>query len=200
MLLNRSAGSWFFLGEIYTDIPLVTGNVEATNHCGSCRACIDVCPTRAIVGPYQLDARRCISYLTIEHRASIPVHLRRAIGNRVFGCDDCQLVCPWNRYAQTTGEADFEPRHKLDSEQLLNLFDWSEDEYLRKTEGSAVRRAGYDGWLRNLAIALGNAPWDPRIVQALHARLTKVPEMVAEHINWAITEQYAKRNRIPAPP
>lgn len=198
LLLNRYAGSWFFLGEIYTDVPLAMDDNQQTNHCGSCQACIDVCPTRAIVGPYQLDARRCISYLTIEHRGRIPVELRRAIGNRIFGCDDCQIVCPWNRYAHITGEGDFEPRHGLDSEQLLNLFNWSEDEFLRKTEGSPIRRTGYDGWLRNLAIALGNAPWNPDIIAALQSRLPQVSELVAEHIRWAIDEQNARKDEIVA--
>jgi len=196
LLLNRHAGSWFFLGEIYTDIPLPVTRGAATNHCGSCQACIDICPTGAIIGPYQLDARRCISYLTIEHRGSIPEGLRRAIGNRVFGCDDCQLVCPWNRYAAITSESDFEPRHGLETEQLLVLFNWSEDEFLSNTEGSPIRRAGYEGWTRNIAIALGNAPWDQQIVDTLYSRLRSVSEMVDEHIRWAITEQYVKRARI----
>lgn len=198
LLLNRHAGSWFFLGEIYTDVPLLTDDDEQTNHCGSCQACMDVCPTGAIVGPYQLDARRCISYLTIEYRGRIPEELRRPMGNRIFGCDDCQIVCPWNRYANITGESDFEPRHGLDSEQLLNLFNWSEEQFLRNTEGSPIRRTGYDGWLRNLAIALGNAPWNPDILAALKSRLPHVPEMVAEHISWAIDEQIAKKDKIVA--
>jgi len=197
LLLNRRAGSWFFLGEIYTDVPLVADASSPSNHCGSCQACIDICPTGAIVAPYQLDARRCISYLTIEHRGPVPVELRRAMGNRVFGCDDCQLVCPWNRYAGITAESDFEPRHGLDSEQLLKLFNWSEEEFLRKTEGSPIRRTGYHGWLRNLAIALGNAPWNPDIINALQSRLTHAPEMVAEHIQWALDEQARKAKQIP---
>lgn len=193
LLLNQHAGSWFFLGEIYTDIPLITDNEAPVNRCGSCRACIDVCPTDAIVAPYQLDARRCISYLTIEHRGAIPVELRRPMGNRVFGCDDCQIVCPWNRYAQLTGEKDFEPRHGLDNDNLLDLFGWNEDEFLKKTEGSPIRRTGYHGWLRNVAVALGNAPADPRIIPALKSRIGQTTEMVDEHIRWAIREH---ENRI----
>ncbi|MBD3648025.1 MAG: tRNA epoxyqueuosine(34) reductase QueG [Pseudomonadales bacterium] len=189
LLLNQTAGSWFFLGEIYTDIPLIADEQSAVNRCGSCRACIDICPTDAIVAPYQLDARRCISYLTIEHRGAIPVELRRPMGNRVFGCDDCQMVCPWNRYAQLTSEGDFKPRHGLDNERLLNLFNWSEEEFLERTEGSPIRRTGYHGWLRNLAVALGNAPADARIIPALRSRLGDTTELVDEHIQWAIGEQ-----------
>lgn len=186
LLMNREAGSWFFLGEIFTDVPLVPDDPAITNHCGSCTACIDVCPTNAIVAPYELDARRCISYLTIEHRGTIPVEYRRAIGNRIFGCDDCQLVCPWNRYAKHTTEPDFRPRHQLDHSELLALFAWSESEYNQRTEGSAIRRAGYTGWLRNIAIALGNGPATPRAINALAIRKQDAPEMLAEHIAWAI--------------
>ncbi|MEX2488390.1 MAG: tRNA epoxyqueuosine(34) reductase QueG [Pseudomonadales bacterium] len=198
LLLNRHAGSWFFLGEVYTDVPLIVDHESQTNHCGSCQACIDVCPTQAIVGPYQLDARRCISYLTIEYRGTIPVELRRPMGNRIFGCDDCQAVCPWNRYANITKESDFQPRHGLDSTELLKLFNWSEEEFLRNTEGSPVRRTGYHGWLRNLAIALGNAPRHPEIIKALQSRLPEAPQMVAEHIEWAIHEQTTRKQQIPA--
>jgi epoxyqueuosine reductase len=193
LLLHRRAGSWFFLGEIYTDLPLPPSDAaKPRNHCGTCSACIDICPTQAIVAPYTLDARRCISYLTIEHHGSIPVELRRAIGNRVFGCDDCQLVCPWNRYAQLSSEPDFAPRHGFDTAKLVELFAWSEDEWLRKTEGMALRRAGYDRWLRNLAVALGNAPADPKVVAALRKRAEDPNELVREHVRWALDEQEAK--------
>ncbi len=154
-LINRETGSWFFLGELYTDLPLPV-DAPAADHCGTCRACLDVCPTQAIVAPYRLDARRCISYLTIELKGPIPVELRPLLGNRIFGCDDCQLVCPWNRFARPSAEPDFAPRHGLDTPQLVDLFGWSEDEFLKRTEGSAIRRAGYEGWLRNIAVALGN--------------------------------------------
>ena len=156
-VLSRTAGSWFFLGEIYTDLPLPVDR-PSQNHCGSCQACIDVCPTRAIVAPYQLDARRCISYLTIELRGPIPLALRPLIGNRIFGCDDCQLVCPWNRFARPTAEPDFAVRQDLDGAKLVDLFSWSEAEFDERTRGSAIRRTGYEGWLRNIAVALGNAP------------------------------------------
>jgi len=192
LLLNRKAGSWFFLGEIFTNIPLPINTLTATNRCGSCQACIDICPTKAITAPYQLDARLCISYLTIESRGTIPVELRPLMGNRIFGCDDCQLVCPWNRYARTTTEDDFKPRHGLKDAELLDLFAWTEDEFLKKTEGSAIRRTGYNGWLRNISIALGNANYDPEIIKALKDKLAGVNEMVAEHISWAIEEQQNK--------
>ena len=156
LLINEKEGSWFFLGEILTNLPLPQSSARQTNRCGSCTACIDICPTKAIVAPYTLDARRCISYLTIEHRGVIPLEFRKPMGNRVFGCDDCQLTCPWNRYANQTTEPDFEPRHGLGSADLLHLFSWSEEEFLKNTEGSAIRRTGYEGWLRNLAIGLGN--------------------------------------------
>jgi epoxyqueuosine reductase len=163
-----------------------------TNHCGSCTACIDICPTAAIIAPYELDARKCISYLTIEKRGEIPVEYRSAIGNRIFGCDDCQLVCPWNKYAQLTGEGDFAPRHGLDQATLLSLFEWSEEEFLKRTEGSAIRRTGYDGWLRNIAVALGNSPSTPEAIMALRARQPTAQDMVAAHIAWAI-EQLERR-------
>lgn len=184
-LLNRTAGSWFFLGEIYTDLPLPVDE-PAQDHCGRCRACIDVCPTGAIVAPYELDARLCISYLTIELRDSIPVELRPLIGNRVFGCDDCQLVCPWNRFAKPTNEPDFAPRCGLDAPQLVQLFAWSEQEFLQRTEGSAIRRIGYECWLRNIAVALGNAPTNENIVSALKARLNHPSSLVQEHVRWAL--------------
>ena len=185
-LINRKAGSWFFLGEIYTDLPLPVNKVSPENHCGTCTACIDICPTRAIIAPYKLDARRCISYLTIELKSSIPVEFRKAIGNHIYGCDDCQLVCPWNRFSKASDEKDFEVRHGLDAPQLLDLFAWSEDEFLKKMEGSPIRRIGYMQWLRNIAVALGNAPYSNEIVLALEKRKTGVNELVLEHIDWAI--------------
>jgi epoxyqueuosine reductase len=186
-LINRQAGSWFFLGEIYTDLPLVIDE-PVKNHCGTCRACIDVCPTQAIIGPYQLDARRCISYLTIELRSSIPVEFRSMLGNRIYGCDDCQLVCPWNRFAKTTGEKDFYPRHELSAPQLIELFSWTEEEFLRKTEGSAIRRIGYVCWLRNIAVALGNAPPSEMTRDALIKKLDHPSELVREHVQWALEQ------------
>lgn len=189
LLLDRSAGSWFFLGEIYTDLPLPV-DAPVSTHCGQCRACIDICPTQAIVAPYQLDARRCISYLTIELHGAIPEDLRRPMGNRVFGCDDCQLVCPWNRFAKITREADFLPRHGLANVALLTLFQWDEETYLRCTEGSALRRIGYARWQRNLAVGLGNAPWSAEIVAALRARRDHTDSaLVREHVEWALAEQ-----------
>lgn len=187
-LLDRDAGSWFFLGELYTDLPLPT-DAPVADHCGTCQACIDICPTRAIVAPYELDARRCISYLTIESKSPIPVELRPLIGNRIFGCDDCQLVCPWNRFAQPTAEPDFAPRHGLDAPALVELFGWREEEFLKRTEGSAIRRAGYEGWLRNIAVALGNAPRNTAIVGALQARADHASALVQEHVQWALERQ-----------
>jgi epoxyqueuosine reductase len=184
-LLSREAGSWFFLGELFTDLPLPTDR-SGSAHCGSCTACIEICPTAAIVAPYELDARRCISYLTIEHPGTIPEALRAAIGNRVYGCDDCQLVCPWNRYAQLSEEADFLPREGLDAPALSWLFGWSEAEFLARTEGSAIRRIGHLRWLRNVAVALGNAAPDPQARQALEARADHPSEMVREHVRWAL--------------
>ncbi len=190
-LLHRDAGSWFFLGELYTDLPLPT-DAPVTDHCGTCQACIDVCPTRAIVAPYELDARRCISYLTIESKNPIPVELRPLIGNRIFGCDDCQLVCPWNRFARPTAEPDFSPRHGLDAPDLVELFGWSEKEFLKRTEGSAIRRAGYEGWLRNIAVALGNAPSSPQNLAALRARQDHSSALVREHVAWALSQHQVK--------
>ena len=186
-LLNDKAGSYFFLGELFTDLPLPTDE-PATEHCGSCSACIDVCPTQALVAPFELDARRCISYLTIELKGSIPVEFRSAIGNRIFGCDDCQLVCPWNKFARPTTEDDFSPRHDLDDTMLIKLFRWTHDEWEVATRGSALRRAGYEGWLRNLAIALGNASTTASIVAALRARSTDPSDVVREHVEWAIAQ------------
>ncbi len=184
-LLNRTTGSWFFLGEIYTDLALPVDQ-PAENHCGRCQACIDVCPTGAIIAPYQLDARRCISYLTIELRGVIPVELRSLIGNRIFGCDDCQMVCPWNRFARPTNEPDFAPRRELDAAQLVRLFSWSAAEFLEHTNGSAIRRIGYEGWLRNIAVALGNTPTTSTVVDALKARLHHPSAVVREHVRWAL--------------
>lgn len=197
LLLNRAAGSWFFLGEIYTDLPLPTDPPADEDHCGRCRACINVCPTGAIVGPRQLDARRCISYLTIESHDSIPEDLRPLLGNRVFGCDDCQLVCPWNRFARPSAESDFAPRHGLDRASLIELFAWTEPEFLDRTEGSALRRIDYRQWSRNLAVALGNAEPDPRIVAALQARRDAADPMVREHIEWALEAQRSRRENAP---
>lgn len=189
LTLSREAGSWFFLGELYTDLPLpIDQSKDSNNHCGSCTACIDICPTQAIRAPYQLDARRCISYLTIENKGPIPLKLRPLLGNRIFGCDDCQLICPWNRFAKPTQEKDFQPRHYLNDVQLTELFAWSEQEYLKKTEGSALRRVGYEGWLRNIAVALGNAPHSPEIIQALQSRRQHESPLVREHVEWALQQ------------
>jgi len=187
-LINQKTGSWFFLGEIYTDLQLPVDSVEVESHCGSCQACIDICPTQAIVAPYQLDARRCISYLTIELKGAIPIEFRSQIGNRIYGCDDCQLVCPWNRFSTPTSEEAFFARHPLDAPQLLDLFAWNETEFLTKTEGSAIRRIGYESWCRNIAVALGNAPKSEEIVRALKAKREQVSEMVDEHIDWALEQ------------
>ena len=192
MLLTRDAGSFFFLGEIYTDLPLpVTPAVSA--HCGTCRACLDVCPTGAIVAPYELDARRCISYLTIELKGSIPESLRPLIGNRVYGCDDCQLACPWNKYAQPSDEQDFDVRNGLDDADLTALFAWSESDFNVRMEGSAIRRIGFERWLRNLAVGLGNAEYAEDIVAALDARRCDPSPLVREHVAWALREQERKR-------
>ncbi len=219
-LLHQSQGSWFFLGEIYTDLPLVEvddnppieigihthtiGNKNKTSvtreairilakgssdgHCGSCTACMDACPTDAIVAPNRVDARRCVSYLTIELRTSIPEPLRKLMGNRIYGCDDCQLVCPFNKFSKNTSEADFEPRHELDSSKLETLFGWSETTFLDKTEGSAIRRIGYECWLRNIAVALGNAPTSEPVIDALEARRTHPSALVREHVEWALAQ------------
>lgn len=195
-LIDRHEGSWFFLGEIYTDLPLPVDH-PVTDHCGSCRACLDICPTEAIVAPYQLDARRCISYLTIEHRGSIPLELRPLIGNRVFGCDDCQLVCPWNRHARPSEEAAFAPRGGLDNARLTRLFGWGEEQWRERTRGSALRRAGYTGWLRNLAIALGNAARSGEVIESLRNRLSHSSELVREHVRWALERQAGDQE--PAP-
>ncbi len=187
-LLHREHGSWFFLGEIFTDMKLELDSPLA-NHCGRCTSCIDICPTAAIVEPYVVDARRCISYLTIEHRSEIPLEFREAIGNRIYGCDDCQLVCPWNRFAKYTSEADFQPRHKLDSISLMECYGWSETEFMRKMEGSAIRRIGYQCWLRNIVIALGNAARDPHIVTTLKRDYARHTGFIQHHIDWALQQQ-----------
>ncbi|MDO9437826.1 tRNA epoxyqueuosine(34) reductase QueG [Hydrogenophaga sp.] len=190
LLLNREAGSMFFLGEIYTDLPLpATEAVSA--HCGGCSACIDICPTQAITAPHRLDARRCISYLTIEHAGPIPEALRRLIGNRIYGCDDCQLICPWNKYAQRSPLPDFDAREGLRGETLVALFAWSEAEFLRRTEGSPIRRIGHERWLRNLAVAMGNAlraGVDDAVLRSLQSRLEHPSELVREHVAWALTQ------------
>ena len=184
-LINRNAGSWFFLGEIYVDLALPADDSEES-HCGSCRACMDVCPTDAIVGPYKLDARRCISYLTIELHGEIPVEFRKAIGNRIYGCDDCQIFCPWNKFATPAAEEDFAPRHDLDSRELAELMNWTEEEWLEKTEGSAIRRIGFERWQRNIAVALGNATSTAEVVSALHQAQASDSGLVRVHVEWAL--------------
>lgn len=198
-LIDAKTGSWFFLGELYVDLELPIDQ-PASNHCGSCQRCIDLCPTEAIIGPYQVDARRCISYLTIELREAIPIEFRRKMGNRIYGCDDCQLVCPWNKFAQPTQESDFHPRAQLTDKGLTELFDWSEQAFLANTEGSAIRRIGYASWLRNIAVALGNANRDQVILDQLKLKRAELlkskvladrTSMVVEHIDWAIEQQTA---------
>jgi epoxyqueuosine reductase len=199
-LLNKDAGSWFFLGEIYTDLPLPI-DAPAAKHCGTCQSCIDICPTKAIIQPYVVDARLCISYLTIELKGAIPEQLRPLIGNRIYGCDDCQLCCPWNRFATDTPETDFMPRHHLDDVALLKLFDWNEETFLKKTEGTAIRRIGHERWLRNISVAIGNHirtnyikannennSTTEQIIEALKAKLACSSEMVKEHIRWALNQ------------
>ncbi|MBA1202870.1 tRNA epoxyqueuosine(34) reductase QueG [Pseudomonas capeferrum] len=191
LLLNRKAGSYFFLAELFVDVPLPVDEAQGSEHCGRCQACLDICPTGAFVGPYVLDARRCISYLTIELKSAIPVELRALIGNRVFGCDDCQIVCPWNRFARPTIESDFKPRHNLDNADLAELFLWDEATFLSNTEGSPLRRAGYERWLRNLAVGLGNAPSTIPVLEALRARQDHPSELVREHVEWALARHGA---------
>jgi epoxyqueuosine reductase len=191
LLLSRDAGSFFFLGEIYTDLPLPP-DAPVSEHCGACAKCIDVCPTGAIVAPYQLDARRCISYLTIELKGAIPVALRPLIGNRVYGCDDCQLVCPWNRYARVSSEPDFQVRNGLDRAALIELFAWTEREFHARLAGSAIHRIGYERWLRNLAVGLGNAPRGERVIAALRAREDHPSALVREHVVWALERHGAE--------
>lgn len=194
LIINENAGSWFFLGEILTNIPLPVNPTIPENKCGSCTACLKVCPTDAFPEPYTVDAKRCISYLTIENKGPIPVEFREPIGNRVFGCDDCQAICPWNKFAQFSQETDFNPRHNLDSSRLVDLFQWSEAEFLKNTEGSPLRRAGYNNWLRNLAVGLGNAPSSDEIIDALTQKREHTSDMVQEHIDWALAQQ-AQPNR-----
>ncbi len=187
LLINKDRGSWFFLGEIYTNLPL-PADAAAVNHCGTCTACIDVCPTQAITAPYEVDARRCISYLTIELKNSIPEALRPLIGNRVYGCDDCQLTCPWNKFAETTQETDFNVRNGLDDISLVECFSWSEDEFKQKMAGSAIYRIGYTQWLRNIAVGLGNAPTSLAVVSALTIRKNNSNVLVREHVTWALSQ------------
>lgn len=189
LVIHRDAGSWFFLGELYTSLPLISNTQTSQNLCGTCTACLKVCPTDAFPKPYTLDARRCISYLTIENKGPIALEFREAMGNRVFGCDDCQAICPWNKYAHTTNQPDFAPRHQLDGSDLLTLFLWDEATFLKNTEGSPIRRVGHQGWLRNLAVGLGNAPHSATIVQALKQQLEHANPMVQEHIQWALEQQ-----------
>ncbi|QOL27232.1 tRNA epoxyqueuosine(34) reductase QueG [Thalassotalea sp. LPB0316] len=198
LLINQQAGSWFFLGELLVNLPLPIDQ-KAEEHCGSCVACIKICPTQAIVAPYVVDARRCISYLTIELRDAIPVEFRPLMGNRIYGCDDCQLICPWNKFGQLTTEDDFQPRQNLDEVTLLELFSWSEQTFLTKTQGSPIRRIGFDCWQRNIAVALGNAPYNIEIVQALREKRNSATQMVKEHIDWALDQhsEKAKRQIIP---
>ena len=190
LILNESAGSWFFLGEIFTDVPLPVNTELQEDKCGACKACINVCPTGAIVGPRQLDARRCISYLTIEHKGVIDEELREFIGNRIFGCDDCQLVCPWNRFAQASNESDFAPRHGLDDPTLIKLLAWNEAEFLEHTKGMALRRINYSQWVRNLAVAAGNASYTPELIRAVNEKLSESRRigdtLAGQHLKWAV--------------
>ena len=196
MLINESEGSFFFLGEILTNLPL-EADKKPDNLCGNCTSCINICPTQAIVAPYTVDARKCISYLTIEHFGAIPESLRPLMGNRIYGCDDCQLVCPWNRYAKATDVDDFSPRHGLDNIELLELFLWSEKTFLTNFEGSPIRRIGYERWQRNIAIALGNADYSPRILETLnHCFNTTDSDLIKEHVAWAIEQQESKQQKI----
>jgi epoxyqueuosine reductase len=196
LLLSREAGSWFFLGEIYVDLPL-PADAPAGEHCGSCTQCIDICPTQAIRGPYQLDARRCISYLTIESKGSIPEALRPLIGNRVYGCDDCQAVCPWNSFARPSAEPDFAVRNGLDRADLVALFAWTEAQFAERMAGSPIRRIGYERWLRNLAVGLGNAPGTPEVLAALQARAEHPSGLVREHVAWALERHRKARQNAP---
>jgi len=194
LVINSEAGSWFFLGEVYTNLPLPVDKSTESNQCGDCKACLQVCPTDAFTQPYELDARRCISYLTIENKGSIPEEFREPMGNRVFGCDDCQAICPWNKFASFSKEDDFQPRHALDRTRLVELFAWTEAQYMKNTEGSAIRRIGFEAWLRNLAVGLGNAPTTPEVIEGLNARADFPSELVQEHVRWAL-KQHEKPNR-----
>ena len=187
LLLTREAGSWFFLGEIYTDLPLPI-DTKTSNHCGTCTACIDICPTKAIIAPYQLDARRCVSYLTIEHKTSIPIEFRPLIGNRIYGCDDCQLTCPWNKFGQITQQDDFHVRHGLDDALLTELFAWDKATFETNMAGSAIYRIGHEQWLRNIAVGLGNAMTSPEVISALQSRANDSSDMVREHVAWALQQ------------
>jgi len=191
-LINERAGSWFFIGELYTNLPLPVDSAPA-NHCGTCQSCIDACPTGAIIAPYELDARLCISYLTIELRGAIPEPLRPLIGNRIYGCDDCQLVCPWNRFASPSAETDFNPRHGLDADSLVHLFSWDRAEFETYTRGSAIHRIGHACWLRNVAVALGNAPASSTVVTALRGRADHPSALVREHVQWALQQHSAEK-------
>jgi len=193
LLLNNQAGSWFFLGELFLPIALEQDQA-VENECGACVACITTCPTQAIVEPYVVDGRKCISYLTIELKGSIPEQYRKPMGNRIYGCDDCQLICPWNRYAELSTEPDFAPRSQLDSISLLELWQWQEAHFLKMTEGSPIRRIGFECWMRNIAIALGNAPFSLEVVEQLNSKLTLISDMVDEHIHWALEQQKQKAN------
>jgi epoxyqueuosine reductase len=198
LLLSRDAGSMFFLGELFVSLDLAK-DAPTTEHCGTCERCIDICPTKAIVAPYQLDARRCVSYLTIEHHGAIPEELRPLMGNRIYGCDDCQLVCPWNKYAQVANDPDFAVRNNLDRASLIALFAWTEDEFLRRFEGSAIRRIGHEKWLRNIAVALGNAPSSPAVMKALESRLDHPSALVREHVSWAVARHISPSRNGAAP-
>jgi len=193
-LISREAGSWFFLGEILTDLPLPE-DVPASAHCGTCTACLSACPTAAIVAPYRLDARRCIAYLTIEHHSPIPEELRPAIGNRIYGCDDCQLVCPWNKFARAASHPDFKVRHGLDAARLTELFAWTEAQFDERMRGSAIYRIGYEKWSRNIAVALGNAPGSAEVVAALERRREGASALVREHIEWALARHASRAPR-----
>jgi epoxyqueuosine reductase len=189
-LLSRDAGSWFFLGEILTDLPL-PADAAPSAHCGTCTACIDICPTQAILGPGRLDARRCVSYLTIEHHGAIPLEFRRALGNRIYGCDDCQLVCPWNKFARAAAHPDFKVRHGLDQAPLTELFAWTAAQFAERMQGSAIYRLGYERWSRNIAVALGNAPPSAQVRASLLQRRSGASELLREHINWALQQHPA---------
>ena len=193
LIINRNAGSYFFLGVLYTSLELPV-DPPVIDHCGSCTACLDICPTQAFPAPYQLDSRRCISYWTIENKGSIPVEIREKMGNRVFGCDDCQLICPWNKFAKAAKEQAFLPRHKLDTSTLIDLFSWDELTYMKRTEGSALRRTGYQGWLRNLAVGLGNAPPSDQKRNALLSQKAQASELVNSHIDWALDQEFTIKN------
>ncbi|WNO08179.1 tRNA epoxyqueuosine(34) reductase QueG [Teredinibacter sp. KSP-S5-2] len=195
LIIHPEAGSWFFLGEIFTSIPLPVNEEKVENKCGDCEACLKVCPTDAFPQPYVLDAGRCISYLTIENKGSIPEEFREPMGNRVFGCDDCQAICPWNKYASFTEETDFHPRHQLDISELIDLFNWDEKQFLDKTAGSPIRRIGYQNWLRNLAVGLGNAPSHNEIGHTLEQKKAHCSELVREHIDWALTQQHSPNRK-----